>query len=91
MQWVTFEWCDRAEFIAFLPSANASVFLAILNQKLQFKEFRKQNGLSNVTQNSAQNLENEITHLHHKCTEVTEYFQVSWFSKPFSLPAISIE
>lgn len=57
--------------------SNASVFLAIVNKKLQFKEFCEQSGLMNVTQNSAQNLENEIAHLHHNCTETTEYFRVS--------------
>lgn len=59
--------------------SNASVFLAIANQKLQFKELCEKNELTNVAQNSAQILENEIGHLHNNCAQTTEYFRVIFF------------
>lgn len=56
--------------------SNASVFLAIVNEKMRFEDMCEKNHLLNTTQNSVTNFENEITHLHHNNAESTEYFRV---------------
>lgn len=53
--------------------SNASVYLAIDNKRL---DFHQNNQLSNVTQISSRNLENEIRHLNQNYAESTEYFKV---------------
>lgn len=62
--------------------SNASVFLAIVNEKLKLKNICEKNGLLRTTQNAATNLEYEINHLHHNNAEATEYFRVGFIFKP---------
>lgn len=61
--------------------SNASVFLAIVNEKMRFEDMCAKSQLSNVIQNSVKNFENEIIHLHHNYAESTEYFRVRFIQE----------
>lgn len=54
--------------------SNASVYLAIADEELGLDDL----GGKDITKNSAENLVNEVAHLHHNYAEsTTEYFHVS--------------
>lgn len=56
--------------------ANASVFLPIVNAKLEFVSMCERDGLSKVSSDAATNLECDISHLRRNYAEGTEYFKV---------------
>lgn len=56
--------------------SNASVFLAIADDKIIFEGSFEKYSLSDSTQYSLKNVANEIAHLHHNYAESTDYFRV---------------
>lgn len=55
--------------------ANASVFLPIVDENLEFISMCSRDGLSHATTDAATNLECDILHLRRNYSEGTEYFK----------------